>query len=253
MGESGHKYLFRFRDPYQYSVVVVGAFDPADDPVQLGSGFFVAKGVVATAAHLFQELDDYTNLFVIQIGRDGHIDFHPGGRPSTDLVHDVAAFRVEEPDCQICTAHPVVSIMSLSPEVNEVSGAFGFPHSQIELNGSEARTTLNFTHSAGRVLDLVNEPVPFVPGGAYVANFAIDPGGSGGPVYNSNGFVTAVYSTGVDRNEEEGGPSSSVVPIKHVFNLILDDGDGVLTNVGTLIKASNGWQGRRPNISYERS
>jgi hypothetical protein len=53
MGESGHAYRFRFSDPYQHSIVVVGAFNLADHPVQLGTGFFVADGLVATAAHLF--------------------------------------------------------------------------------------------------------------------------------------------------------------------------------------------------------
>ena len=139
--------------------------------------------------------------------------------------------------------------MSLSPEIDEVSGAFGFPHSLIELNDDQVRTTLNFTHATGRVLDLVDEPVPFIPGGAYIVNFDIDHGGSGGPVYNSNGFVTAVYSTGVDQD----GASSSVVAIKHVFDLVLDDGDGLLTNVGALIRATKGWRGRKPNIFYIRS
>lgn len=252
MDKSGHQYQFRFLEPYQYSVVVVAAFDSTGDPVQLGTGFFVADGLVATAAHLFQRLDGYTDLFVIQVAPRGHIDFHPGARPSIDLEHDVAAFRVKHDGCHLCSDHPVVSIMSLSPEIDEVSGAFGFPNSEIELNGDEVRTTLNFTHSAGRVLDLVDAPVPLISGGAYVANFAIDPGGSGGPVYNSNGFVTAVYSTGVDRGEAAGGPSSSVVAIKHVFDLTLDDGNGVLTSVRTLIKTSQRSRGRRPNIYYER-
>lgn len=254
--EERRTYRFRFVDPFEYGVVAIGCFDQRDRPIQLGTGFYVARGVVATAAHLFGDLDGHSDLFVMQRSRNGHFDLHPAdGRPSTNPYHDVAAFRVSFKGCETCELHPVLSIMRLEPEINEISGAFGYPMTSIDIDEEAGRviTTLNVTYSAGRILDVTDEPAPLIPGGAFITNFAMDPGGSGGPVFNSNGFVTAVYSTGVDVDpDDEVEPSSSVVAIRHVLDLSLVDETGALTNVGGLVRAHPGWRNRRPNVRYWR-
>jgi len=251
-----HYYRFRFRGQYEHAVVAICAFDPRDRPIQLGTGFFVADGgVLATVAHLFTQLEGFTSLFAVQRLDERQLVWHPLGQPSVDHHHDVAVVRVRKESRDEGLNHPVLSIMSLEPEINEISGAFGFPRTSIAVDDEEGTTTttFNLTYAAGRVLDLVASPVPFIPGGAYITNFALDSGGSGGPVFNSNGFVTAIYSTGVvDRREEDGGPSSSVVAIRHVFNLLLPDETGGHQEVGTLIRGSAGWRGRRPNVTFER-
>jgi hypothetical protein len=254
MTQGQHHYMFRFRDRYEYAVVAIGAFNAEDRAVQLGTGFYVANGVVATAAHLFSEIDGFSDLFVMQRSDRDHFDIHPAGRPSVNHHFDVAAFEVRFNGCGSCESHPVLSIMGLEPLIDEISGAFGFPMTTIEVDEYAARvvTTMKMTYSAGRVLDVVSDPVPHIPGGAFITNFVIDPGGSGGPVFNSNGFVTAIYSTGVDTEAGHGEPSSSVVAIRHALDLSLVDDDAHLLNVGELVRSRAGWNGRGPNVYYER-
>jgi hypothetical protein len=253
--EERRTYRFQFVDPFEYGVVAIGCFVQRE-PIPLGTGFYVADGVVATAAHLFGDLDGHSDLFVMQRSHNGHFDCHPAeGRPSTNPYHDVAAFRVSFNGCETCELHPVLSIMGLEPEINEISGAFGYPMTSIEIDEEAGHviTTLNVTYSAGRILDVTGEPVPHIPGGAFITNFAIDRGGSGGPVFNSNGFVTAVYSRGVDVDPHgEVEPYSSVVAIRHVLDLSLIDETGALTNVGGLVRSHPGWRNRGPNVRYWR-
>lgn len=245
-------YRFQFLQAYQRAVVAICGFNPQRRPVQFGTGFFVADGgVLATAAHLFTEVEGFTDLFALRPGGGDRTEVLQLGQPSVDHHHDVAAVRVCSDHVEV-RDHPVLSIMSLEPELDEVVGAFGFPRTSICVD-EEAGTqtiTLNFTFATGRILDLVSEPVPLIQGGAYIGNFALDGGGSGAPVFNSNGFVTAIYSTGVDRSAENGGPSSSVVAVRHLFDLVLPDDQGHLDNVGDLIRGSAGWRGRRPNVYF---
>lgn len=249
-----HSYHFQFLEPYQRAVVAICAFGPDGQPAQFGTGFFVADGgVLATAAHLFSHVEQYADLFALTFHDGGRLERLRLGQPSIDSHHDVAAVRVLPTGPEL-PHHPILSVMSLPPELNEIVGAFGFPRTTFSADDEAGThsTTMNFTYATGRILDLVNEPVPLIRGGAYIGNFALDSGGSGAPVFNSNGFVTGIYSTGVvDRSVDDGGPSSSVVAVSHLFALELPDDVGGSQNVGNLIRSSVGWRRRVPNVSFQ--
>jgi S1-C subfamily serine protease len=247
-----HYYRFKFLDRYEFAMVAVCANDTNGDPTPLGTGFFVAdQGYLVTAAHLISDLDSYTDLFVLQRAEGNHLDVRRFDALTTNTDTDLAVLRLLPTDCSLCAAHPILSIMNLPPDVGEISGAFGYPGTRIRTDGNEdeVETTLNATFSVGRILDR-HDRGPYISGPCYSSNFVIDHGGSGGPVFNSNGFVTAVYSRGAEDIDQ--GPHSWVVAVSDVFAMNIPDESRNDVNVGELVRHSAGWYHRPPNVKYSR-
>ena len=157
-----------------------------DDPFKSGSGFIISTdGYVITNAHVV------SNAF-----NDGgiiHIIFKNGEKYEVDLVNydeasDIALLKVKENQIQF----PFL-VWGPTPEVGEKTIAIGSP-----LN-------LSFSATFGNVSAL-DRFIPNAP--AFVSyiqtDAAVNPGNSGGPLFNENGEVIGINSVIMTSGPDKG-------------------------------------------------
>jgi hypothetical protein len=186
-----------------------------------GTGFFIAHtGVFLSAAHVFEidhkDGDTYWMLYIDAKGQEHDLDFseitiRPEGR-------DIALGRVAMGDVE----HPVVSIMELLPEIDEVVASFAFSHTLIheieERNGVEVQQVQYQNHwELGKVEEVEHNGFWQTPGPAFRSTILVEGRASGGPVFNSNGFVVGINCRGM--SPEENIPYSTASSLQGLRDL----------------------------------
>lgn len=212
---------------------VVAIFQrPLDGTVKLaGTGFFVAKGVVATARHLFTEHVRDGDEFEVLQKRAQEIAVRQLALLVYEDSLDVAICKLAAPTAgaENWDSHPVVGLMSLDPLVNEPVGSFAVSHTLVgsprevpDGDGQALAQPVRFqSHwELGHMEELHPEGVTFLPGRVFQTSIFVEGRGSGGPVFNSNGFVVGVNCRGAA--QPDGLPYSYSLSIRHVLSLVLD-------------------------------
>lgn len=170
------------------SVVVVTAFDANAEPLALGTGFYVQKGLVATSLHV---LEGAKSLQVRRAGGGGKLRVK--GIHALSARHDIALVRTEESGKAL-----TASTDRLEP--GDTVYAIGNPEGLIA------------TLSTGIVSGLRT----FEGTRMYQITAPISPGSSGGPVLDSRGRVI-----GIATSQIEGGQNLNfAVDMRHVADLI---------------------------------
>ena len=222
------RHRFSFIDDGEDAVVAIFQRLASGTVKLAGTGFFVAKGVVATARHLFTSDVDGGDEFEVwqKRGQDFAI------RQIEQTIHadpfDVAACVLAAPGsgAELWDEHPIVGIMQLSPEPKEYVGSFTASHTLVgsaqlvegEPDGSLAQPVRFRSHwELGHMEEVHEDGVPHLPGRVYQASIFVEGRGSGGPVFNSNGFVVGVNCRGAA--EPDGLPWSFSLSTKHVLDL----------------------------------
>lgn len=183
------------------SVVVLIAADSQGNSVALGSGFFVADGVIATNHHVFK---DASRVYIKMIGPPGEslIDrllrekeqgvHHVARIIDFDEEHDLALLRVEG-----IKARPLVFAKTRLGAVGDAVYVAGNPEG------------LEGTFSQGIISALRDRKVIQITA-------AISHGSSGSPVLNNRGEVIGIAVGAVN----EGQNLNFAVPIAYVISLI---------------------------------
>ena len=125
-----NRYAYQFIPPYEKSVFPIFQRSLGGASRLAGTGFFLApSGIFLSAAHVFElehnEGDSYWIIYIDSDGNEHDLNFveimiKPEGR-------DIALGQVEMSGLD----HPVVSIMELLPEIDEVMASFAFSHTLI--------------------------------------------------------------------------------------------------------------------------
>lgn len=149
------------------SIVVVEAFDAKGQAITQGSGVVIAKGVVVTNCHVFEEAGTASASIIYQKKR------LPAELRYGDPTHDLCSFTVKG-----LTAPPVRMGATSTLKVGENAYAIGAPEG------------LDLTLSNGIVSSLRK-----IPGGVVIQTTApISPGSSGGGLFDSQGRLIGITS-----------------------------------------------------------
>lgn len=229
---AANRHEFEFIGNNQRAVFPIVKRDDAGTIEMYGTGFFVAPGgIFASARHIF-EGGDVLRTDSFEILQEGEDHVYP--RTITEVVidetSDLAVGRLEPPheDCQSCEKHPVVGIMYLDPEIYEVIGSFIFSHTLVDQpeyietkNGSELVQRVRFrSHwEVGLAEEIYPNGLGFAQGHCFGTSIFSEGGASGGPVFNSNGFVIGIISRSFA--EPEGLPHSTCTGIKRIYEIEL--------------------------------
>jgi serine protease Do len=192
---------------------------PSEVPVHgQGSGFIIGKdGLILTNAHVVRDADE---VIVKLNDRREYKAKVLGSDPATD----VAVLKIDAHDL------PVVSLGNPSQlGVGDYVLAIGSPF------GFEQSATAGIVSAKGRSL----------PGDAYVpfiqTDVAVNPGNSGGPLFDANGNVVGINSQIYSRTGGYQGVSFAI-PIDvalHVKDQIVKNGKAVHARLGVTIQELN--------------
>ena len=143
-------------------------------------------------------------------------------------TEDLAVGQLGEPhdNCIDCRNHPIVSIMKLDPEKNEVVASFSYSHTIIHEpevlkfpDGEDLGQKINFrAHwEVGLAEAICPNGHGIVKGPCFTTSIFVEGRASGGPVFNSNGFVIGV--NGASFAEPEGLPHSTASSIRGILEM----------------------------------
>lgn len=244
--------VFILQGRSQWAVHPLVGVDSAGSFHLIGTAFFIASGgFIATAAHVLDEAARYAEAGILQLTED-HGEYRSIETYSNHQISDVGIARLETPhdDCSTCADHPVLSIMRLAPEINEFCGTFAYPRTEIqppEVRGDGLvyqRFNVTATVHMGEATELHPGGLGIVRGPCYRTTIDLEGACSGGPTFNSNGFVCAINSSGWDG----GPPDSTVSAITDILDLTIDGPAGP-TRAEDLIRNTWADQRRPPNAS----
>ncbi len=218
------RYYYQFIPPFEQSVFPV--FQRLSDGTSrlASTGFFIApSGFFLSAAHVFEidvgETDSFWMIHVDSSGQIHELDLdgvsiRPEGR-------DIALGKVKMGELD----HPIVSIMELLPEVNEVMASFAFSHTLIhepeDQDGELTQLVQYRSHwELGKVEEVSHEGFWKIPGPSFRSSILVEGRASGSPVFNSNGFVVGVNCRGMA--PEDDRPYSVASSINGIMDLKVD-------------------------------
>ncbi|HET7369699.1 MAG TPA: serine protease [Gammaproteobacteria bacterium] len=163
-GETTASRVFSIASP---SVVVVKAFNAEGQALAQGSGVVIAKGVVISNCHVFEEANtDSARIFYHNKRLSAELHY-------ADPGHDLCSFTVKG-----LPAPSIAMATTAGIKVGENAYAIGAPEG------------LNLTLSAGLISSLRK-----VPGGTVIQTTApISPGSSGGGLFDSQGRLIGITS-----------------------------------------------------------
>ena len=224
------RHCFDFIDGYQKSVVPIFKFSKSGTIELIGTGFFVAiNGIMATAKHVFEGNDIHqSDKFEILQECGKEIYTRPIKKIISHPSKDLAIAQLDDPHdfCSDCSNHPIVSTMELPPEKNEVVASFSFSHTVVHepepfkfSDGKALAQRIRYrSHwEIGLAEDSHPDGFMIIEGPCFTTSIFVEGRGSGGPVYNSNGFVIGLNSTGFAQNE--GLPHSTASSIGGILDL----------------------------------
>jgi len=195
------RYYYHFIPPYERAIFPIFQRFSNGTSQLAGTGFFIAPaGIFLSAAHVFEiDVNEEDSFWIIYIDSEDQIhelEFREVRvRPEN---RDIALGEVAIGDIE----HPVVSIMELLPEINEVMASFVFSHTLVhepEEIGKDKTQLVQYRSiwELGKVEDISYEGFWQTPGPSFRSSILVEGRASGGPVFNSNGFVVGVNCRGM--------------------------------------------------------
>ncbi len=202
---TGSKGLYTLGNPQVYSTVEgVQAFGPAvvvvKSPAGLGSGFIVHEdGYLITNFHVIEGQKHFTVTQFVQAGAELKRVIHKKIRiVALDAFHDLAVLQIED---EHETPFPKVVLSLDEPVYGESIFVIGNPA------GLERTVTEGILSHTGRLFE----------GSLYLQlDASVNPGNSGGPLFNSHGQVIGVVNMG--SRVMQG--LNFAIPVRHVTFLL---------------------------------
>lgn len=209
----------------------------------IGTAFFVnALGWFITAKHVLynNKGDIFKTVYGVQTLSNGkqvaraikQLSIHPFADIALGTLSDDAYDGNAKPIIHELAPTLELSLAMLSIQ-DEIS-SFNFPKSKKTYE--EHLVHFNFTGlwTIGKIEDYLPEGSPLVRNACYQTSMHIDTGASGGPVFKGD-QVVGVNSSGYELATGES-PLSFITPIDFILDLNLEDDNGLLVSMNTLVK-----------------
>lgn len=126
---------------------------------------------------------------------------------------------------------PSLILTNSTPEPGDQLGTYGFPNSKMD----NMRADFNPKFYKGNCMEFHPHGFSLLKNPCYQTSILIMGGASGGPVFDKNGKVFALCSTGYDLIDGEEN-ISFVTPISPSFSMTIEDGKSEPTTINDLIQ-----------------
>lgn len=195
----------------------------------IGTGFFIAnQGIFLTAKHVLMDVFDnkdnqIQHIFLVQLLDNGSYVSRPIVRcvshDKADISVGLAASMNSNTKGDLKNRYIPLSFKT--PNLGQIVFTYAYPQTQIEALDSEFSQKIHlypdFFEGKINALHLHGRDTVMMPGACLETDMFIHGGASGGPVFNLNGGVLGVNSTGFDGND-----ISYITPVHVIENLLFD-------------------------------
>jgi V8-like Glu-specific endopeptidase len=206
----------------------------------IGTAFYISSsGLLMTAKHnLFDKKNlHFDNLGVIHFLPNNAYILRPIRKITYSHEFDIAYLLPEAilHKGKDVVTNPCLTLTDSVPEFDDQLGMYGFPNTKTVDADGEFQFHFNPEFYLGKCREYHKDGFSLLRNPCYQTSINIKSGASGGPVFDKNGHVFAVCSTGIDLGD--GGENISfVTPIIPSFSLVLEDGAGNKLSISQLIE-----------------
>ena len=175
----------------QFSMAEPEKKEKVDEPTKLkgnGSGFFVGKNIIATNNHVVED----SNKIEVVVKTGSDIKTYSTKLLCVDKVNDLALLMVDDKEFQQLSTLPY-NIYQRTIDVGSSIFTMGYPMAQIM--GSEIKVTDGIISSKTGYNGQVS---------AYQISAPIQPGNSGGPMFDKEGNLVGITSAGIQAADNVG-------------------------------------------------
>ncbi len=188
----------------------------------LGSGFFIQQGGgFVTAKHNLYDgeksiIDD---LLIIDYRAEG--EFHPRRishvfkHKIADILLGMCSWDVRQPDVFI--ENDFLTMAKAQPKIGETVHTYAYPKNEVvKMEDGSFVGEFQPMYQFGEVVEYFpnGRDRTFLPGPCYQTTILVEGGSSGGPIFNQEGKVVGINSTGY---EGVTPPVSFFTPISEIF------------------------------------
>lgn len=150
-----------------------------------GTGFFLSpQGYIATNYHVI----DGANTIQVNFTRNGQIESHPATVVVTDQQNDLAIIKIDDNTFKAMPAIPY-GLLTRTQDTGSTVFAMGYP--MADVMGTEVKFTDGKISSKSGIQGDVR---------VYQITVPIQPGNSGGPLFDMDGNVVGITSSGLNRD-----------------------------------------------------
>lgn len=214
---NGAKEVFKKASP---AIMVIMALDDNDQPMSLGTGFYIKSDLVATNLHVVRKAKKL-RVFGALDQKERRIK----GIHAVSTDHDIAVLSMED------VGEPLICATSVL-EAGDPVFAIGNPR------GLEA------TLSTGIVSGIRKQDKTSL----YQITAPISPGSSGGPVLNDKAQVVGIASSYIDAGQN----LNFAVDVKHLAEAIASNPSGEARNIDTVSEGTTRSEQRKATVESVR-
>jgi V8-like Glu-specific endopeptidase len=202
----------------------------------IGTAFYISGlGILMTAKHnLFDKnAKFFDNLGVYNFLPDNQYILRPIRKLIYSNDYDIAYLLPEEikyKGTELVLSQSLV-LTDSTPKTGEQLGTYGYPNSKMD----NYRADFNAKFYKGNCTKFHPNGFSILKNPCYQTTILIMGGASGGPVFDKDGKVFAVCSTGYDLIDGEEN-ISLVTPISPSFSMTIEDGKNETTTISNLIE-----------------
>lgn len=150
-----------------------------------GSGFFISqKGYIATNYHVIEGATTLQANFT----RNGNVESYPASVVATDPQNDLAIIKIEDDSFNGVPTIPY-GLLSRTKDTGSEVFALGYP--MVDVMGSEVKFTDGKISSKSGIQGDAR---------VYQITVPIQPGNSGGPLFDMDGNIVGITSSGLNRD-----------------------------------------------------
>jgi len=210
----------------------------------IGTAFFItAKGLLVTAKHCFYHKDKLIdNLRVCYLVPGNMFLPIPITTFSLSIQYDVVYFQIQplvNPEKGELVSFTPLRLTLNKPQIGDQLATFGFANSTIQyLENGESKKYFNSKSYLGKYIEYHEKGFSLLKNPCYQTNIKIAGGASGGPVFDKDGCVFAICSTGYDLHDESDEEISFVTPLSPTFIMDIETLSGKIVSVNDLIEAN---------------
>ncbi len=206
----------------------------------IGTSFYVSnQGILITAKHNVFDKDNklFHNLRVVHFFPNKEFTIRRILNVTVANNYDIAYLIPEglvDKDKNLIASDSLI-LTNNSPQIGDKLATYGFANTRLEMIKDNIKANFNPEFYLGMCKEIHINGFSLLKNACYQTSIQIKSGGSGGPVFDKDGRVFGICSTGIDLHDD-GENISFVTPISPSFNMTLIDQNGLQLSITELIE-----------------